>query len=198
VAEGFDGERLHAAYADLVIGRGPQIVVHVPPQYSFPTHGLHVKAAREFQRLYELACGVRPEVWVAVQQNAKGKPGEHSHWLACGSADLRQVNRRSVWESLRATISGFPGVDQPGRHAWTRAGHTLCSMCGGRHPEREWQPAVPNAVRLRIEPVEVNGSARNSASIAYYVVRYVVREDVETAFYNLPGRGFAHQQAVPC
>jgi hypothetical protein len=130
---------------------------------------------------------------VAVQQNVKGKPGEHSHQLGCGPEQLLDVDRRAVWNTLRSAVATYPGIDQPGTHVWRSRGHSLCGYCGARHAEREWVPEVPNTVRLRLEPVQVSGHARNSASIAYYVVRYVVREDVETAFYVLPGRGSAIQ-----
>jgi hypothetical protein len=194
--EGFDADELAGAYAELVIAQQPQIVVHVPPQFSFPTHSYHVKAAREFQRLYAEACGVAPSMVVCVQQNAKGKAGEHSHWLACGPEELRDVNRTAVWTAMRSTLSTYPGVDQPGTDRWVRRGRSMCSYCQKHHPERQWQPSQPNLVRLRVEPVQVHGSARNTGSIAYYVTRYVLREDVENAFYYLPGWGAAIQQGV--
>jgi hypothetical protein len=179
-----------------VIAQSPQVVVHVPPQFSFPTHAYHVKAARELQRLYAEACGLAPSVVVCVQQNGKGKPGEHSHWLACGPSELRDVNRTSVWTAMRERLATYPGIDQPGEDRWVRRGHSICSYCGGHHPEREWHGSQPNVVRLRLEPVELRGGPRNTASIAYYVTRYVLREDVENAFYYLAGWGAAIQKGV--
>jgi hypothetical protein len=203
--EGFDGDELHAAYAELVTSRSPRLVVHVPPQYSFPTHGHHLKAAREFQRLCESECGEAPEMWVAVQHNGKGKPGDHSHWLGCGTEALLEVRRRRLWELLRSTMSTYPGIGQPGHHEWRPApgaahrdrSRSTCGTCGEQHEERVWVGDVPNSVRLRIEPVQVHGDTRNTASIAYYVVRYVTREDVETAFYTLPGGGVQWSGGVP-
>ena len=139
--------------------------------------------------LVEADCGERPTVFGAIQQDTKGKVGEHQHDLLCGTDQLLVARRKWVWSEFRKVVAGWPGIGQPGKWAmsaptWERDSFAKWHVVDG---ERRWVADVPNDCRLRLEPVRVKGPLHDSRSLSAYVVRYCMREDRGIGLEVLPG-----------
>jgi hypothetical protein len=208
--EGWAHSADEVAWGDWAVSFAPQLVAHAAARYPWPGRGYHVRAMRLLADLVEADCGERPTVFGAIQANGPGHPGEHQHDLLCGSPQLLEANRRAVWGEFRRQVASWPGSGQPGAWAmqpptWTRDGNARWHCEPG---ERRWAPEVPNDCRTLIEPVRHSGGRGDQHSIAYYVVRYCLREDRETGIEIQPGtvptrgwiaarlRGTEHRDAV--
>lgn len=154
---------LQEAWVEYVQSFGPVLQAHVPPEYPWLGRDAHLRAARLQQTLVFEASGERPTVFVAMQRNTKRGYGWHSHLLMCGTEQLLRGRRDVVWREFRRHVASWAGEDQPGH--WQLDGHG-----------RSWVPATANDCRYRLTPI-----LGNTTAISRYVVRYVLREDVDQA-----------------
>lgn len=158
------------AWVGMVQSYHPVLQAHVPPEYPWLGRDAHLRAAELQQKLVFETSGERPTVFCALQRNTKRGYGWHSHLLLCGSAQLLRGRRDVIWREFRREVASWAGEEQPGH--WQLDGHG-----------RSWVPGVPNECRYRLTPV-----MGDSAAITRYIVRYVMREDVEQALEVLPGK----------
>jgi hypothetical protein len=145
------GELAVPAWVSWVESMGPQVQVHLAAKFPL-SRRQNMGLVGHLQDLYADACGERPLAVCAFQSNDRG--GEHSHDLLCGSERLREVNRKLAFQLVREVSSHMIGMDQ-------------------RQDER-------NELRALIAPVTSRGEKR-SQELTRYVVRYVLREDVDQA-----------------
>jgi hypothetical protein len=145
------GELAVPSWVSWVESMGPQVQVHLAAKFPL-SRRQDLGLVGHLQDLYSDACGERPLAVCAFQSNERG--GEHAHDLLCGSEKLREVNRKLAFQLVREVSSHMIGMDQ-------------------RYDER-------NELRALIAPITSRGEKR-SEELTRYVVRYVLREDVDQA-----------------
>ena len=142
---------LVGAWVEWVDGMRPVIQGHGGAEFPL-SRRQWLGLVGEQQGHFRQACGERPTAVVAMQGNQRG--GLHAHWLLCGSDRLRDPSRKLAWQLARIVGARMIGADQP--------------------------LGVSNQLRALIVPIEARGVGRTSA-LTSYIVRYVLREDVEQA-----------------
>jgi hypothetical protein len=107
-----------------------------------------------------------------VQRNPS-RPGYHSHTLICGRPKISDVRRTLVWSTIRAEVGSWCVCGRGG------------NLCVGE------ARLGTSSVSPRFEPV------RGVTDVTGYVVRYCLREDVESMVTVLPGDELVEKKGGP-